>query len=77
MEEPITEDKKGFKLFNDFGVRAWIATLVIVGYMISVAYAVFLGNKDVISALTTLYMPLVSIVSMFYFQASAIRDMKK
>ena len=77
MEEPITEKKKGFKLLNDFGVRAWIATLVIMGYMGSVGYSVFLGNKDMIPVITTLYMPLVSIVIMFYFQASAMRDMMK
>ena len=77
MEESITKEKKGFKLFNDFGVRALIATLVIMGYMGSVGYSVFLGNKDMIPVITTLYMPLVSIVIMFYFQASAMRDMKK
>lgn len=75
-EEKTMQETKGFKLLNDFGVRAWIATLVIMGYMGSVAYTIFLGNKDMIPTLTTLYMPLVSIVIMFYFQASAMKDMK-
>jgi len=76
-EETAMEKEKGFKLLNDFGVRALIATMIIIGYMASVAYTIFLGNKDMIPALTTLYMPLVSIVIMFYFQASAMRDMNK
>ena len=72
--EPITQET-GFKLYRDFGVRAWIATLVILGYTISVIGCVYTNNMDALKELSIAILPVVTIIVMFYYQSSATRDM--
>ena len=72
-QEPTTET--GFKLYRDFGVRAWIATLVIFGYITSVIGCVYTNNTNVLKELSIAIMPLVTVIIMFYFQSSFARDM--
>ena len=72
-QEPITQETR-FKLYRDFGVRAWIATLVVLGYIMSVLGCVYTNNMDVIKELSVAVMPIVTVIIMFYFQSSSTRD---
>lgn len=76
-EESKEDTKTGFKLKQDFGVRALIATLVTTGYIVSILTAIYLDNKEMIPIVTTLYTPIVLTVITFYFHGSAVRDIRK
>lgn len=77
MEEETQESttETGFKLYRDFGVRAWIATLVIFGYIMSVIGCVYTNNMNVLKELSVAILPIVTIIIMFYYQSSSTRDM--
>jgi len=77
MEESKEIEKKGFKLFNDFGVRALIATMMVLGYIGSAALTVYTGNEEMLRNVTTIYSPIIMAIITFYFMGSVVRDIKK
>ena len=82
MDEPenktvtVTEttDGTGWKLKNDFGVRALIATISVLGYVGISAIAVYQNNTETIGNISKLFMPVVTSIVLFYFGGSIIRD---
>lgn len=77
LTEEKEDTKTRFKLKQDFGVRALIATLVTTGYIVSILTAIYLDNKELVPVVTTLYTPIVLTVITFYFHGSAVRDIRK
>lgn len=70
------DNKRTFKLKSDFGVRALIAVLSIVGYIIVSGIAVYNNNLNMIEPIANLYMPIIMIIIGFYYTASMMRDNK-
>lgn len=68
------EDKSGIKLVNDFGIRALIAMSMIIGYIGSATYAIYLGNTEMLNNISSLYSPLIASVITFYFLGSTLKD---
>jgi len=66
----------GFKLIDDFGIRALIAMTMITGYVGSATYAIYLGNTEMLTNITSLYSPIIATVVTFYFLGSTLRDTK-
>lgn len=71
------DNKRTFKLKSDFGVRALIAVLSIIGYIVVSGIAVYNNNLDMIEPIANLYMPIIMIIIGFYYTASMMRDIKK
>lgn len=67
LEEETPSKQTGFKLFRDFGVRALISTLLIIGCIISVLYAMYLNNSEMIKSIAAVYGPAITAVIVFYF----------
>ena len=44
---------KGFKLIHDFGIRAWLGTLVVAPGMGALAYLALKGSSEALIALST------------------------
>ena len=76
-EDNTIDEKKGFKLWNDFGVRALIATMMVLGYIGSAVLAIYSGNEEMLTNVITIYSPIIMAIITFYFMGSVVRDMKK
>ena len=75
QEIAITET--GFKLYKDFGVRALIASLSIIGFLIITVVTISSNNTDVLDKISIMWMPVIVTIINFYFLGSIMRDMKK
>ena len=74
QEIAITET--GFKLYKDFGVRALIASLSMIGFFVAIIIAIGSNNMNALDKISILLMPIVITIINFYFLGSIVRDMK-
>lgn len=75
QEAIITET--GFKLYRDFGVRALIASLSIIGFLVITVVTISSNNTDVLDKISVMWMPVIVTIINFYFLGSIVRDTKK
>jgi len=74
----MTEDETtGSKLIRDFGVRALIATMAMLGYIGISGIAVYRGDMSMLEDISKIFMPIIGVMIVFYFNGSAIRDASK
>ena len=76
-DETMVEKTEGWKLKNDFGVRALISMIGIAGYVSVVGVAVYQGNAGMIDGISSTLLPIILAIITFYFGGSMIRDGKK
>ena len=76
IKEDILMDKE-FKLKRDFGVRALIATLSMLGYILISGLAVYRGDVDLLENISKIFIPVITAIVVFYFNSSSIRDASK
>jgi hypothetical protein len=76
QEDTMTGEETGAKskLARDFGVRALIATLLIIGFVLITAIAVYQNNTDMIDPIVNWYMPLLLAVVSFYYAGSLVKQ---
>lgn len=65
------------KLKQDFGVRALIATMAMLGYVGASGIAAYRGDMDMLKAISSIYMPIIGAIIIFYYNGSSIRDASK
>jgi len=58
------------KLKEDFGIRALFGTVIIVGFVFSIIVAMFF-KPEVLEMIKDIYVPVVTIVLIFYFSLKA------
>ena len=73
----IVATETGFKLYKDFGVRALIASLSIVGFLVAIVVAISSNNMAALDKISILLMPIVITIINYYFLGSIVRDMKQ
>jgi len=76
-ENEPTDETTGSKLIRDFGVRALIATVAILGYIGISGIAVYHGDMSMLEDISKIFMPIMMAIIVFYFNGSAIRDVSK
>lgn len=62
------------KLIQDFGIRALLSLIVVVGYIGMLGIGVLHADDEMIKNMMTMYTPLVITVIAFYFHSSDIQD---
>lgn len=76
--DTMTENETtGSKLIRDFGVRALIATMAMIGYIGASGIAAYQGDMDMLKAISSIYMPIMGAIIIFYYNGSSIRDASK
>jgi hypothetical protein len=75
--QEIVSIETGFKLYKDFGVRALIASLSIIGFLVITVVTISSNNTDVLDKISVMWMPVIVTIINFYFLGSIMRDMKK
>ena len=76
--DTMTENETiGSKLIRDFGVRALIATMAMLGYIGISGIAVYRGDMSMLENISKIFMPIMMAIIVFYFNGSAIRDVSK
>jgi len=64
------------KLIRDFGVRALFGTIALLGYIAITSVCILTDRTDMVSTITTWYMPLITAIVGFYFGGATARGMK-
>jgi len=77
MDENKIIETTGSKLIRDFGVRALIATLSILGYIGISGIAVYRGDMSMLENISKIFMPIILAIIVFYFNGSTVRDASK